>query len=672
MTSWPSSRFLPGKGAFLLALLLLPLQLPADTPRQALNEGQLILEGAPRIPPTLDDELSRYQSSRSSWFADWTPDGKSIFIKTRFNGINQVHFVDHPGSAREQLTFTSEAVGEISRQPGGQLLAFTMNEGGSGFDQIYLLDPRNGATRLLTDGASLNNRLVWDRSGRRIAWRSTRRDGMHNDIWVMSIDDPHSARPVLLVSDGALWKPVSFSDDGKRLLVQHYAGITESMIYQLDLASGQLVLLVGDPTRPSSNVATGFDAAGKGAHFITNQRDRAAEIGWMPLDHSGAVEFVPENIAWDVTEFELSDDRRRGAFVTNEEGISRLYLFDPAKQRYRRVNRTPIGVISGLKFSPDGRQIGMTISTSRTPSDAFVLSLGRRPLHYRRLVRWTFGEVGGLDTDQFVEPQLIHFRAPFITQERVLMMPAFYYRPRDRKPPYPVVLYIHGGPEGQFRPAFNSTIQMWLDTLGVAVIAPNVRGSLGYGYGYLSMDDGELREHAVHDIGALLDWIELQPELDAGRVAVFGASYGGYMSLATAVHYGERIRAAVDRAGISNFVTYLENTQGYRRDLRRVEYGDERIPETRAFLERISPLNNVDRIDTPLLIVQGRNDPVVPESESAQMVAALRQRGRTVWYMNALNEGHNYARKENRDVFEQVTYLFLRQFLLDTPTPPSR
>jgi dipeptidyl aminopeptidase/acylaminoacyl peptidase len=227
------------------------------------------------------------------------------------------------------------------------------------------------------------------------------------------------------------------------------------------------------------------------------------------------------------------------------------------------------------------------------------------------------------------------------------------------------VIYVHGGPEGQFRPSFNGTIQMWLDKLGVAVIAPNIRGSLGYGYGYLTMDDGLRREEAVHDIGALLDWIEKQADLDANRVAVFGASYGGYMALATAVHYGERIRAAVDRAGISHFVTYLENTQGYRRDLRRAEYGDERIPETRAFLERISPLNNVERITTPLFIAQGKNDPVVPESESVQMVAALRARGRTVWYMNALNEGHSYERKENRDLFEQVTYLFLQRYLLN-------
>jgi dipeptidyl aminopeptidase/acylaminoacyl peptidase len=656
-----------------LAALLVPLAAdPAEPPpRRLMNGGQLILENIPQIPTDLASDLSRYQSTRSTRFLDWTRDGESIFIKTRFNGIAQIHFVDHAGSARRQLTFTGEPVGEVLRQPGGRLLAFTMSRGGSGFDQIHLLDPASGAIRRLTDGVSLNNRLVWDTAGKRIAWRSTRRDGRHNDIWIAHIDDPNNARAVLEVDDGALWKPVSFSPDGTRLLVQYYAGIADSRIYLLDLRTGGLSLLAGSAEQASANVASGFDADGEGVHFMTNQRNGAAEIGWLPLEPGFPIEYVADALNWDVTEFELSSDGRRGAFTTNEGGISRLYLFDPGERRYRLVKRTPIGVIGGLRFSPDGRRLGMTLNTPHTPNDAYVLALGRKPLSYRRLTRWTFGEVGGLDTDRFAEPELIYFPAPAISDERWFNMPAFYYRARPRKEPAPVVIYIHGGPEGQFRPAFNSTIQMWLEQLGVAVLAPNVRGSLGYGAAYLALDDGPLRENAVHDIGALLDWIALQPELDERRVAVFGASYGGYMTLATAVHYGERIRAAVCRAGISNFVSYLENTQGYRRDLRRVEYGDERIPETRAFLEQVSPLNHVDRIRTPLLIVQGANDPVVPESESARMVTALRDRGQTVWYMNALNEGHQYERKENRDAFEQVTFLFLRQFLLGEETPKT-
>jgi len=649
-----------------LALLMLVMSpaVEANTQHTSTANGQVKLQDIPQIPPELAASLDRFHNTRSTLFAGWTPDSKHIYIKTRFNGVNQIHRVSTPGSARDQLTFNEEPVGGVAQQPGGTLIAFTMDQGGSGFDQIVLLNPENGETRRLTDGESLNNRMIWDHPGKRLAYRSTRRNGRSNDIWIMDIDAPDEARIVLEASDGALWKPVDFSRNGKSLLVQHYASITDSRVYLLDLETRALKLLVGNNEQPSSNVASAFSHDNTGAFFVSNQRGNTAEVGKVPLTGTEPTRFVAEPNIWDVSEFELSRDGKRGAFVANEEGISRLYLFDPEKMRFKPVKRTPIGVISNLSFSPDGRQLGMTLSTARTPSDAFVLGLGRSPLSSRKLVRWTFGEVGGLNVDKFIQPSLEHFPAPMITAEKLIHIPAFVYEPRGRGP-FPVVIYIHGGPEGQFRPSFNSTIQMWVEKLGVAVIAPNVRGSLGYGQDYLRMDDGVLREHAVSDIGALLDWIGTQKKYDESRVAVYGGSYGGYMALASAVHYSDRIRAAVDRAGISHFVTYLENTQDYRRDLRRVEYGDERDPEMRAFLERISPLNNVDKIQTPLLIAQGQNDPVVPVSESEQMVNALRERGLPVWYLNAMNEGHSFLKKENRDMFQQVTFMFLQQFLLE-------
>jgi dipeptidyl aminopeptidase/acylaminoacyl peptidase len=224
---------------------------------------------------------------------------------------------------------------------------------------------------------------------------------------------------------------------------------------------------------------------------------------------------------------------------------------------------------------------------------------------------------------------------------------------------------VHGGPEAQYRPSFSTSTQLWIAELGAAVIAPNIRGSTGYDSQYLGLDDGRLREDAVRDIGALLDWIALQPDLDASRVAIYGASYGGYIVLASAVHYSDRLRAGIDVVGISNFVTFLENTEDYRRAFRRYEYGDERDPEMRDFLERISPLNNSGRIDIPLLVVQGRNDPRVPASESEQIVDALRARGKPVWYIDALNEGHGYDRQENRNIYEQAAILFLQKYLLE-------
>ena len=359
----------------------------------------------------------------------------------------------------------------------------------------------------------------------------------------------------------------------------------------------------------------------------------------------------------------MSEDGSRAAFTVNENGFSRLYLMDPSTHAYAAVDGIPTGLVGSLEFSPDGSQLGMTLNTPQTPSDSFTLELGKGPLEYGGLTRWTFSEVGRLDTESFVVPELVRFATFDSGKGGPDSIPAWVYRPAGEGP-HPVIIDIHGGPEAQARPSFSSTTQMWVQKLGAAVIEPNVRGSDGYGKHYMSLDNGFKREDSVKDIGALLDWIATQPDLDQDRVAVFGGSYGGYMVLASAVHYSDRLKAAVDVVGISNFVTFLENTQSYRRDLRRVEYGDERDPEMRKHLEAISPLNSVEKMRVPLFVVQGQNDPRVPVTEAEQIVAALRANGQPVWYMNALNEGHGYRKKENRDIYQQAVVLFLRQFLI--------
>jgi len=379
---------------------------------------------------------------------------------------------------------------------------------------------------------------------------------------------------------------------------------------------------------------------------------------------SATPEIVTADITWDVTAATMSHDRKRMVFATNEDGMSHVYLLDVASREYRRVENIPTGLAFGLRFSPDDRRLAMTLNTPQTPSDTFVLDLKEGALEYGDLIRWTESEVGGLDTTAFRVPELVHYPTFDMDGDAQRQIPAWIYKPTG-KGPHPVVISIHGGPEGQSRPSFSSTYQMWIEKLGVAVIQPNVRGSRGYGKTYVGLDNGFKREDSVRDIGALLDWIETQPDLDKDRVAVFGGSYGGYMVLASAVHYSDRLTAAVDIVGISNFVTFLENTQDYRRDLRRVEYGDERDPAMRVHLEKISPLNNVEQISVPMFIVQGENDPRVPVTESAQVVEALRDQGHTVWYMNALNEGHGYRKRENRDIYQQAAVLFLKQHLVD-------
>ena len=525
-----------------------------------------------------------------------------------------------------------------------------------------MLDLADGSTKLLTDGESRNGSTLWDRQGRRVAYQSTRRNGASNDVWIMDPMDPEKSEMILESPDGTWWGPTEFSESGSKLLIENYVSITDSRVHLLDLDSQQNELMVGGSGEKSFNEPVGFDNGDGGFFFVTDQGGEFKQLAWQPLEAGADSDIITADIPWDVNNAEISHDRRRIAFAINENGMSRLYLLDTDSKQYRSVDNIPTGLVFGLDFSPDDRFLGMTLNTARTPSDTFVLELGSDPLDHGELVRWTTSEVGGLDTSTFLAPELIEYPTFDSVGGATRQIPAWVYKPRG-KGPFPVVVSIHGGPEGQSRPSFSSTYQMWVEKLGVAVVIPNVRGSSGYGKSYLSLDNGFNREDSVRDIGALLDWIGTQSDLDADRVAVFGGSYGGYMVLASAVHYSDKLKAAVDIVGISNFVTFLENTQDYRRDLRRVEYGDERDPAMRAHLQKISPLNNVETITVPMLIAQGENDPRVPVTESKQVVEALRNQGQTVWFMNALNEGHGYRKKENRDIYQQATVLFLREHL---------
>jgi dipeptidyl aminopeptidase/acylaminoacyl peptidase len=646
-----------------LAIGVLAQPLQAEVERRTLNDGNLVLEDIPAIPQTIVDDLNRYQNVRSASFLDWTADGESLYVSTRFGEVEQIHRVDMPGGARHQLTFFDEPVSQISRQPDGSHLIFAMDAGGNEFSQLFVFDPLVSRSRMITDGESRNGAVVWTRDGERIAFQSTRRNGASNDVWMMALDqadsEPAAARLVLAAPDGTWWGPADFDEAGERLLILNYVSITDSRIHLLDLESGQTTLLAGGDGDLSSNWPLGFDHGGEGYWFITDRGGEFKQLAWQPLAPGAEPVIVTADIPWDVEGMAFSKDRRRAVFAVNEDGLSRLYLLDPESREYRGVGGIPTGLVGSVGFSPDCGRLAMTLNTPQTPSDTFVLELGEDPLAHGELTRWTHSEVGGLDTDTFVEPELVRFES-----FDGLSVPAWVYKP-EGDGPFPVVVSIHGGPESQARPSFSSTYQMWLEKLGVAVVVPNVRGSAGYGKSYLAMDNAYKREDSVRDIGALLEWIGTRPDLDADRVAVFGGSYGGYMVLASAVHYSDRLKAAVDIVGISSFVTFLENTEDYRRDLRRVEYGDERDPQMRAHLEKISPLNNVEKIAVPMLVVQGENDPRVPVTEAEQIVAALREKGETVWYMNALNEGHGYRRKENRDVYQQAVVLFFRRHLLD-------
>jgi len=325
----------------LFCVLLTGECVAGDVQRRSANNGQLLLEDIPPIPASLPQILSRYQNVRSARFVGWSGDSKSIFIKTRFNHVAQLHQVAEPGGARYQLTFGEEPVGEVLSQPNGKYVALTLDEGGDEFDQVYLLNPRDGLMHLLSDGQALNNRMAWDRQGKHLAYRSTRRNGRSSDIWMQKPGSSSTATMLLETDDGTLWKPIDFSRDGNKMLVQQFISVVDSRIYVKDLPDGELRLLVGDADNPSTNISIGFNQRDSHVLFVTNQRNGAAELARISLDDARSVSFVPSRSNWDITHNAVSPDRKRGAFVANEGGISRLYLFDPKNLTHKLVKKIP-------------------------------------------------------------------------------------------------------------------------------------------------------------------------------------------------------------------------------------------------------------------------------------------------------------------------------------------
>ncbi|MES2046804.1 MAG: prolyl oligopeptidase family serine peptidase [Pseudomonadota bacterium] len=636
-----------------LAAASLPVSAQTPNPIR-LEAGNRITENLPEIPAELIENLNQYQNTRGASFAGWTTNG-CMLISTRFADTAQAHRVCDPLGMREQLSFYKEPVVGITASPAKASrhgFVFAKDKGGDEFSQLYWYDAQTRAISLLTDGKrSQNSGTVLNTDGSLMAYSSTSRNGTDTDIWLR---DTKTGVAKPLVIEGGSWRAMDFSPNGKSLLVARYVAADDTRPGKVDLASGKLTLF---PVEGGKAAFGGFEYAhnGKGVYFVS---DENAEF--QQLRHhdpaSGKTTVISKDIPWNVSNFSQSDDGTQLAFVTNEDGVSVLRVLNTKNFTQIPLPALPLGVVGGLEFTSDGKRIALSINTATSPSDVYVLELANK-----KIVRWTRSEVGGLDTATFTAPTLVHFKS---FDGRTI--PAFYYRPAGLKADekVPVLINIHGGPEGQALPTFSPNIQYLMHELKIAVLVPNVRGSSGYGKTYLEIDNGYQRKDSVKDIGALLDWIALQPGLDKERVGVVGGSYGGYMVLASMVDYNSRLRAGVDIVGISNFNTFLKNTESYRRDLRRVEYGDERDPKMAAFLEEIAPLNNAGKISKPLFVAQGLNDPRVPYTEAEQMVKAVRGNGGDVWFLMFKDEGHGFRKKQNSDFYGASEVLFWKKYLL--------
>jgi dipeptidyl aminopeptidase/acylaminoacyl peptidase len=633
---------------------------PADGDQVVLPDS-LVATGIPAIPREIAEAVGAYSEARSAGVLDWHPRERSLLIATRFGDTPQVHQVRGPGAARRQRTFFPDRVGAATYPPAGDggFFVFSKDIGGNEFAQNWRLDAGNPKPILLTDGSSKNSLGPWSNAGERFAYSSTRRTRKDTDIYIVDPRDPGSDKLVAEVEGGG-WSPLDWSPDDQQLLVGNYVSVNESYLWRFDLKSGERTLLTQKTDTPVAWSGGAFTADGRAVISASDVAGEFKQLMRIELA-DGKVTPLTAAIPWDVDDFAISKDRKRLAAVANEGGTSRLHVYDLPAGRERPLKLTlPAGVISGLSWHPGGRELAFTLSSARSPADTYVLDVQRGSVE-----RWTESEVGGLDPNNFSEPEIVAWKS-FDGRE----IPGLYYKPPAKfTGPRPVVVVIHGGPEGQSEAGFIGRNNYYLNELGVALIYPNVRGSTGYGKSYVKLDDGEKREDSVKDIGALLDWIGARPELDAQRVMIMGGSYGGYMTLAASVQFADRIRCAVDIVGISNFVTFLEHTEAYRQDLRRVEYGDEREPKMREFLQKISPLTSAAKIKKPLFVIQGRNDPRVPASEAEQMVATLQKRGTPVWYLEGKDEGHGFAKKRNQDYQMYATIRFMQDYLLDGLAP---
>jgi dipeptidyl aminopeptidase/acylaminoacyl peptidase len=563
--------------------------------------------------------------------------------------------------AREQISFRDEPVLSAVANPyAADQLLFRMDQNGNENMQIYLQDLSAGRARLLTDGRSLHGMPVWANDGRRIAFTGSGRDGASHDIYMVDVANA-TGSPQLVFGGGSDTLQVQdWSLDDSKLLLLRQRSATDGELVIVDIATGKV-----QPIEPAAGakgpfaVRQGrFSRDGRGVYYLTDHGGEFVELRYSDMFTGETLVLAPQT-RWNVERFALSRDGRFIAYTLNEAGYSRLVLHDIRQQADILLPALPAGaVIGALGFDPKGQRLALQVESAQSPPDVYVLEAGAAP--GPELMRWTASELGPLDRSRLVAPEQIEFPTWDRVVNRQRTIPVFIYRPRSAGP-HPVLIALHGGPEAQARPTWDAFTQYLVNELGYAVVMPNVRGSSGYGRSFLSLDDQLLREDAVRDVGSLLVWIGLQGELDRNRVVVMGESYGGYMALASLAHYGDRLAGGIDVAGISNFVTFLESTSPWRRDLRRAEFGDERTPAMRSFLQRISPLSNTVAIQKPVLVVQGLNDPSVRPSESVQLVQQLRLKGVDVGYLAAKDEGRGFGKKGNRDAFLAAVANFLEK-----------
>jgi len=643
------------KQYIILALSLAGIVSAQDKNEWVSPNENLITENILPIPKSLNQAIKKYSENRNAGLADVHPNGKEIIAVTRFASTNQLHKIAVPLGARKQITFFDEPVNGASYEPvKGEYLIYTKDTGGNEFGQLFKLDLKTLQSQLLTDGGrSQNGGVTWKKDGSGFYFSSTKRNGGDRDIYYMDPLKPENTQMILELKGGG-WGINSISNDGKKLLIGEYVSANDSYLYMYDTATKKLEPITDRKEKGIVQGNASFSKNPDEIFYITDRNNEFSRLAVLNLKNK-KIEYLTTSIPWNVENYDISEDRSTIAFVTNESGINKLYILHADSKKYEPVSQIPVGLIGGVKFSNDGRSLYFARSAADSGSDVYKMDLVSKNIE-----RWTESEQGEMQPSDMSVPKLIEWKG--FDQMKIS---GFYYPAAPKfTGKRPVIINIHGGPEGQSMASSIGSSNYFTNEMGVAMIYPNVRGSSGFGKTFIAADNWDLRMNSVKDIGSLLDWIAKQPELDKDRIMIMGGSYGGFMTLATAYEYADKIRCSVDIVGISDFNTFLKNTEEYRRDLRRVEYGDERIPKMATFFTKIAPLNNIDKIKKPMFIIQGTNDPRVPVTEAVQMRDKLKAQGKTVWYLEAKNEGHGFRKKENVDFQRLAVIRFMQEYLL--------
>lgn len=618
--------------------------------------GNLLVEGIPSLSSSIIAEVQPYTESRAASFQSWHPTERKMLISTRFANTSQIHMLSQPGGARKQLTFFSESPAGAEFNPvNDNYFLFTKDVGGNEFTNLFKYNMATGKSEVLTNDAKAQNGGVeFNDNGTLLVYSSTRRNGTDRDVYMMDPANPQSDKLLLSLKGGG-WRVADWSKDGNFLLLSQYISVNESTVWTYNLQSKELKQLM--PAKQERNIyqPIRFSNDGNTFYMLTNVGGEFKKPVRVDIN-TGVQTVLVDDAKWEIESYNINKQENSAAFTVNEGGIKKIYVQDLKTLKYTAVEGLPVGIVSAPRWHANGKLFAFNFTTSFASSDVYEWND-----ELKKLTRWTESELGGMNLDGVPAPKLIKWKS-----FDGLEISGFLYEAHPRfSGKRPVIINIHGGPEGQSLPTFLGRLNYYLNEMGISIIFPNVRGSVGYGKTFADLDNGFKREESVKDIGSLLDWIAKWPSLDPDRVMVTGGSYGGYMTLATAFHYNDRIRCALDVVGISHFTTFLKNTEDYRRDLRRVEYGDERDPKMAAYFEKIAPLNNAHKITKPMFIVQGKNDPRVPYTEARQMVEKIKLNGGTVWYLEANDEGHGFRKKSNQDYQFYATIEFIKRYLLN-------